>query len=161
MKPSRLQYWFAGSWPVILWLVGFTFGSALTFGWLYWPAVELYGDWDHWLVFLRVIFLALFLGNCAAILVGWFVLGPLYYDRSKKNGEPFHEGDMVHILTGPHCDRVARVDKAWDAAPWAGAHQIQVALGEKARQDGSDVFESRQIVRVSPADLSTHLAERE
>jgi hypothetical protein len=80
------------------------------------------------------------------------VLGPLFYDRSLKNGEPFHEGEMVHILTGPYRDRIARVDRAWDAAPWAGGHQIQVALGEQARQDGSDVFESRQIVRVASAD---------
>jgi len=152
VKPTRWQYFFAGYRPVIIWMVTFLILCPLAVGLYYWPAVEQHGDWNHWLKFFGIELLGLLLGYFSAILVGWFVLGPLFYDRSLKNGEPFHEGDLVQILFGPYRDRIARVDKAWDAAPWAGGHQIQVALGEQARQDGSDVFESRQIVRISRSE---------
>ena len=127
VKPTRLQYFFAGNWPVIIWMVSFTILCPLAVGFGYWPIVDLYGDWNHWLVFLGVVLLAFPLGYFGAILVGWFVIGPLFYDRSVKNGEPFHEGDLVHILVGSHRDHVARVEKAWDAEPWAGGHRVRLA----------------------------------
>lgn len=98
---------------------------------------------------IGIVLLAMVLGYFASILVGWFVLGPLYYGRSRKNGEPFREGDMVQILVGPHRDRVARVYRALDIASWAGAHRVYVELGEDEKAAGRDVFKSYEIVRVA------------
>lgn len=72
----------------------------------------------------------------------------MYYDRSLKNGEPFHSGDMVQILVGPHRDRVVRVIEAFDYAACAGAHCIRVDLGVEARKY-ENLFRSTQILKVS------------
>jgi hypothetical protein len=113
--------------------------------------MEVFHSWGDGLAFFAIVGLALLLGYFAAILLGWFVLGPLYYDRSVQNGEPFHEGESVHILVGPYRGRIARVSKAWDVAPWAGAHRVQVDLGATEREQGQDVFRSYQVCRVASA----------
>jgi hypothetical protein len=147
VKPSKLQYFFARDWPTKIWLVGVPF----LFGLL---ALNSYpftsvGDLSGILLFIAILLLALVLGFFVSLAVGLFVLGPLYYDRSRKNGEPFHEGDMVQILVGSHRDKVVRVYRALDMASWAGAHRIWLDLGEEEKKSGKDVFKSYQIVRVA------------
>ena len=115
----------------------------------YWLTLALFAHWSDILLFIGVVLLALLLGLFASLLVGWFVLGPLYYDRSIKNGEPFHEGDLVYILVGSNRNRIARVYKAVDIASWAGAHRVHVDLGEKERNARQDIFKSYQIFRIS------------
>ena len=83
----------------------------------------------------------------------------MYYDRSLKNGEPFHQGDMVQILIGPHRDRIVRVRDAFDIASWAGSHRILVDLGDEIKED-ENVFTSIQILRVATeGEANTNQAE--
>jgi hypothetical protein len=142
MKPSKTQYFFAADWPAKLWLASVPLLFAVWAGISYPPTLESFRDWPTALLFFGIVVLGLLLGFFLAILGGWFLLGPLYYNRSVENGEPFHEGDMVQILVGKYRDRVFRVSKAGDMAPWAGAHRIVVDLGEATRADKENVFKS-------------------
>ena len=144
MKPSKLQYFFATERPMKIWLVG----VPLLFGWM---AVSSCCPFDSSgiLLSIGIILVSVILGFFVSIFAGWFVFGPLYYDRSRKNGEPFHEGDMVQILVGQHRDQVVRVYRALDIASYAGAHRVYVDLGEEAKKSGRDIFKSYQIVRVA------------
>jgi len=124
---------------------------ALWAGFSYPPSLESLRDWSGAFLFFGILVLGLLFGFFLAIFAGWFLLGPLYYDRSVKNGEPFHEGDTVQILVGKHRDRVLRESKAGDIASWAGAHRIIVDLGETTHADKENIFKSYQLVRVSSA----------
>ena len=145
VKPSRLQYFFARDWPTKIWLAGVPLLCGLIAAGYCYPTFKSSG------IFLSIgiILLAMVLGFFASIPVGWFVLGPLYFDRSRKNGEPFRDGDMVQILVGPHRDQVVRVYRALDIAPWAGAHRVYVDLGADEKTGGRDMFKSYEIVRVA------------
>ena len=154
MKASKLQYFFAGDWPSKIWLCGVPLICAIvTFISLH-PTSAYFGNWTGALIFAGIMCLALILGYFVSILSGIFLLGPLYYNRSLKNGEPFHEGDVVQILVGPHRDQIAKVYKAWDIASWAGAHRVQVDLGENEKSKGRDIFKSYQIFRIVNFDKS-------
>ena len=87
-----------------------------------------------------MILFGCFLGLLLAILLGWFVLGPLYYSQVERNGGPFKVGDEVLILTGPFRDRVARV-----YSPWQG-DRVRVDLGEEAKQRFRDIFSQTQLL---------------
>jgi hypothetical protein len=141
MKASRIHYFFAEDWPVKIWLTAvlvlFVLGSAFIF----WPLLVSPTRWTDPFLFFGCVLLAVPLGWLVASLIGWFVIGPLYYDRGLKNGEPFHQGDTVQILTGPHRDRVVWVVNAFE-------HAVHVDLGE-ASEDGEDVFASIEVLRVS------------
>ena len=152
MKPSRIHYFVAAQWPSRIWLTAF---PAASFAWsasLCWPLLVSPTKWTDPLVFFGCALLAAALGFFVSIIVGWPILGPMYYDRSLKNGEPFHTGEMVHILVGPHRDRVVPVVEAFDFADYAGAHRIRVDLGENAKETES-LFSSHEILRVSEAEL--------
>jgi hypothetical protein len=162
MKPSKVHYFFAEEKPVKLWmrngqLVG-VFLSARACH----PTLELFGEWSGSLRFIAVLVLGWLLGHCAACLIGWFVLGPLYFDRSCDNGEPFQQGDLVHILVGPHRDRVVPVRKAWNIGDYAGGHRVSVDLDE-VWTDGEEVFPSYQVLLVArgltPESPATTMAE--
>jgi hypothetical protein len=147
MKPSRIHYFFAEDRPVRIWLrTGRVLGMVLA-GCVSHPTLALLGTWSGIRQFLAVLVLGLLLGQFAAVLVGWFVMGPLYHDRSLQNGEPFRAGDLVHILVGPHRDRVVRVLKTWNIGDYTGAHRVRVDLGE-VWKDGEDVFLSHQVLLV-------------
>jgi len=155
MKASRLQYFFAGNWPSKIWVFGGPWLCVIATGISLRPISAYFGDWFSALTFVGIVCLALILGYFVSILSGTFVLGPLYYNRSLKNGEPFHEGDVVQILVGPYRDRVAKVYKVWDLASWAGAHRVRVDLGEKEKTESRDVFSSYQIFRIVNFDKSS------
>lgn len=149
MKPSRIHYFVAKEWPSKIWLTAFSLGFALWAASSCWSLLVSPTRWTDPLIFFGCSLLAALLGYFVSILVGWPILGPMYYDRSLKNGEPFRPGEMVHILVGPYRDRIVRVTKAYDRGSYAGAHRICVDLGCEAK-GGEDVFESIQILRVSP-----------
>jgi hypothetical protein len=152
VKPSKLQYFFGQDWPTKIWIMVIPLLCAFAAAFSCQPTLALFSHWSDILMFVGVILLALLLGFFVSILLGLFVLGPLYYDRSIKNGEPFHEGDIVYILAGPHRGRIGRVYKVWDIASWAGAHRVRVELDEKGTNSGQDIFKSYQVFRTTIAD---------
>jgi hypothetical protein len=149
MKPSRIHYFFAEEWPARLWLMTGPVLEGLFALRACHPTLALLGDWSSIPRWVGISVLGLLLAFFAPILLGWFVIAPLYYIRSVDNGEPFREGDLVHILVGHHRDRVVRVLETQDIAPWAGAHRVRVDLGTSVGKDGEDVFRSYQILLVA------------
>ena len=159
MKPSRLHYFVAGEWPSKIWVTVFSAGFAFYAASSYWQLVVSPTRWTDPLIVLGYSVLFAILGYFVSILVGWPVLAPMYYDRSLKNGEPFHIGDMVQVLVGPHRDRIVRVENVFDIADWAGAHRIQVDLGAQVKE-GDRVFGSTQVLRVKSARHADENKER-
>jgi hypothetical protein len=135
--PTRAQYFFARPWLFNAWLIaGSLAGSVFAVG-----AAKPSGTVSFlWLI--GIVPIAAFLGFFLAFLVGGFVLGPIYYARNLTNAAPFHEGDMVHVLVGPHQDRVLRVYEVWDSR-----NQVRVELGEQEQKDVTDVLSYYQICR--------------
>ncbi|HEY4760490.1 MAG TPA: KOW motif-containing protein, partial [Thermoguttaceae bacterium] len=81
-----------------------------------------------------------------ALLCGWFILSPIYYDRGLKNGAPFREGDMVRILVGPHRDRIVKVYAMWQG------NTVRVELGDKEKREFKDIFSPAQLLREENAE---------
>jgi hypothetical protein len=144
MKASRIHYFFAQEWPIKIWMTAVPSVFAIYAALRCWPLFVSPTSWFDWPVIVGIILLAAMLGYFVGILLGWPIIGPLYYDRSVRNGEPFHAGDMVQILVGPHRDRVVRVIKAFDCGAYAGGHRITVDLGAEEED-----FRSHQILRMS------------
>ncbi len=150
MKPSRLHYFVAGDWPSKIWTTVFSVGFACFAASSCWQLLILPTRWTDLLFVFGYLVIFALLGYLVSILVGWPILGPMYYDRSVKNGEPFQTGDTVQVLVGPHRDRIVRVVKVFDIAAWAGAHRIEVDLGADGNQDDI-VFRATQVLRVESA----------
>ncbi|QEG33595.1 hypothetical protein [Bythopirellula goksoeyrii] len=153
-KPSPIHYFVANEWPSKLWLMVIPLGFVLWVVRSCWPLLLRPSGWPDPLLFIGCCLLAALLGYFVGILIGWPILGPFYYSRSLKNGEPFQQGEMVHVLVGPFRDRVVRVLDSFDIAPWAGAHRIRVDLGTETKDD-ENIFSSIQILRVSNSQLPT------
>jgi hypothetical protein len=158
MKASRIHYFFAENWPAKIWLTAFLVVFLLGSVHIFWPLLAFSTKWTDLLLFFGYVLLAVPLGWCIGILSGCFVIGPLNYYRSLKNGEPFHQGDTVQILTGPHRDRIVRVVSVFDIGYYAGAHRVRVDLGETG-EAGEDVFESTEVLRVL-SELSENASDR-
>jgi hypothetical protein len=141
MKPTRVQNWFAQDWPLKIWLTVIPALTVAAAVWACGPSLAVLGDWTTAVRLAAVVILALPLGWFAAILVGWFVLGPLYYDQGLKNGAPFQPGDRVRILIAPHRDRLARVYSLWQGAC------VRVELGEEEKETFQDIFSPTQLLR--------------
>ena len=88
------------------------------------------------------ILAALPLGAVLGMFV-WPFIQPII---NSLNGAPFQVGDAVHILIGPHRDRVMRVYEIW---PSRG--QVRVELGEQAEKNVKDVFWNFEVCRERPA----------
>ena len=141
MKPTSVQYLFAQDWPLKVWRTVIPLLCVAAVVTACEPTPTLFTEWESALWFGCALLLALPLGWFAAILVGWFVLGPLYYGRGLDNGAPFQPGDRVRILVGPHRDRIACVYARWQG------DSVRVGLGEKEKEDWRDVFCSTQLLR--------------
>ncbi len=135
MTPWKIQYVLAHGLQIATW------GGAVGFICL--------SLWDLFVYILRhpdgLSILLLIVPVTAAGFLGWILgalaLWPLlYWISSRINGAPFREGDMVHILVGPHRGRVVRVYEMW---PSRG--QARVELGERERVEVTDVFMWNQI----------------
>jgi hypothetical protein len=141
MKPTRAQYFFASSWPLRIWFGGI---SLTTAGWIAWKCatfLDPLADWRDFAKFALYTGVGMLLGFFLAVFPGWFVLGPLYYDRELKNGGPFQVGDTVMILTGPHRGRIARVYSTWQG------DNVRVEIGEEAARGFADIFSPLQLMR--------------
>ena len=79
--------------------------------------------------------------------LGWFLgafcVWPFVMALTNKlNGAPFQNGDLIHILVGPHRDRVAHIYDVWPTR-----NQARVELGEKEKKAVTDVFDYTDICR--------------
>ena len=101
-----------------------------------WVAIQAYPDWRQ--MALRVL-----IGAAGSAALCWAFFSVIWRICAKLNGAPFHEGDMVRILTGPHRDRVCRI-----YALWSERGQVRVDLGESAAKDVTDVFSYVEICRL-------------
>jgi hypothetical protein len=137
-----VQRFFAQNWPVRLWMGIVPFTMPAVVCWLVRPVPWLLAHWLNIPMFAGILILAWVLGWYVAILVGWFVLGPLYYGQALRNGAPFRVGESVRLLTGPHAGRVVRVYEIW-----AERNEIRVDLGEQARDRVEDVYAYVQVCR--------------
>ena len=160
MKPSRIHYFVAGDWPSKIWATVFPVGFACFAASSCWQLLLSPTRWTDPLFVLGYLVSFALLGYFVSILVGWPILGPLYYARSLKNGEPFHIGDKVQVLSGPHRDRIVRVVNVFDIADWAGGHRIEVELGAAVKEDHR-VFRSTQVLRVESAQHAEETREPE
>jgi len=146
MKPSRAQYFFARRWLFNAWLIAVPLLCMIVAVRAAGTSSATLAQWPTLLRLCGLVLLASLLGYFLALLLGSFVFGPVYYARGQRNGAPFRNGDLVHILVGPHRDRVVRVYEVW-----ASRDQVRVDLGELERKDVVDVFSYFEICREGDA----------
>ena len=113
-----------------------------------------FGAWWDLVRLAWFVFLASLLGFFLALFPGWFVVGPLLYDREIKNGGPFKIGDTVQVLSGPHRGRITRVYATWQH----GA--LRVELGPKEKEEFTDVLAPVRLLRAEPSAPNGSPAER-
>ena len=95
-------------------------------------------------LFVTVLPFSLFLLLASITLPVWL---PFYKLAAKLHGAPFQPGDWVRILRGQYRNQIVRV---YDV--WSDRDQVRVDLGEKAKQDVTDVFSLLQIRRFKESD---------
>src|SRR4051812_41781312 len=103
MPPTRAQYFFASPWLLRIWMIALPFIVTLI------SAVELVRlnpafpiDGFNSILFWFLLPVIFFLSFFSALLLGFPIIGSFLLARAEINGAPFHEGDIVEILTGPH-----------------------------------------------------------
>jgi len=141
MQPQKIHYFFAENWPLKIWISLITLFTAVAAVAACDAHFSILRDWRIILWLTAVFILALPVGYFTAILLAWFVLGPIYYGRALKNGAPFHPNDKVLILVGPYRGYISRVYKSWQG------DSVRVELGQKAKDDFKDIFGPTQILK--------------
>src|SRR5207253_4613352 len=102
--------------------------------------ISLLRDW-HFLPLILLCSITVFLGMLRATS---FVPNRINDWGAKLNGAPFHVGDRVCILVGPHRGRVVQVYSV-------ERRQIRVQLGEQAKKDSTDAFLFTKVCREGAA----------
>ena len=115
MKPTRMQYFFARRWTDRIWFTSIPLLCAIAVIRFLKPTPELLSDGRYLLQVLGFVLAALLIGFFSAFIIALPILVPIALYRSRINGAPFHKGDLVHILVGPHRDRVVRVYEVWES----------------------------------------------
>ena len=141
MKPTRAQYFFASNWPPRIWFGAISLTTAGCVAWMCASFLDPLADWRDFALFALYTGVGLLLGFFLAAFPGWFILGPLYYDRELRNGGPFKVGDTVMILSLPHRGRVARVYSTWQG------DNVRVDIGEESAKRFEDIFSPVQLLR--------------
>lgn len=89
--------------------------------------------------------LAMLLALPLGCYLGALFIGPVLTSlNSELNGAPFQEGELVRLLVAPYRDRVTRIYEIWQER-----YQVRVDLGEKAKENVTDVFGEHEICRES------------
>jgi hypothetical protein len=128
MTPNKIQYFLAHGIKIAIIGGGLVLGTVVAMS---------CGAFSFWAVLATLAALPL------GALFGMFIFLPLIQIICRfLNGAPFHTGDMVHILVGPHRDCVVRV-----YVVWASRGQVRVALGEQEEHDVKDVFLNIEVCR--------------
>jgi hypothetical protein len=139
--PTKAHYFFAQKWPIRVWTAGAMLISALAAAGACDPGMGTLTDWITLRSMAWAVVIALLLGWFSSILIGWLVLGPIYFRRALKNGAPFEVGDRVRILAGPYRDRICRVYALWQGCA------VRVDLGEWEQRKLRDIFSPTQLLR--------------
>lgn len=100
-------------------------------------------DWRVWMFAVWCGLLAVIAGFFGALLLGLFVLGPIYSARGEMNGGPFAIGDHVQIIAGPHRGTTTRVYSTWQH------DTVRVELGPKVSETFGDIFSASELLRLS------------
>ncbi|MFQ5962438.1 MAG: hypothetical protein ACE5MG_13695 [Candidatus Methylomirabilales bacterium] len=145
MKPSRMQYFLARDWPVNVLLGMLTIlipAAAIVSLGSPEPSLFTQGSYLIWFVLIVFVLMALLAGFLCALIIAWPIVGIISGLQAELNGAPFHVGDRVRILVGPHRDRVVEVYEVWDER-----RQVRVELGEVERNQVEDVFSFGSVCR--------------
>jgi hypothetical protein len=110
------------------------------------PSAALFHDWEYLLIFVTEVVLMPVLCCAFAVVPAPLILVPIFRLGAKLNGAPFHVGDPVRILMGPHRNRVTRIYEIWKERG-----QVRVELDQQARESVKDVFEFTQVCRENAA----------
>ena len=146
MKPTKTQYFFASAWPGRIWFTSIPLLFAFGVGRICAGFLDPLAGWWDFIRFTWYVILGALLGFFLAMFPGWFVIGPLCYDRERKNGGPFKIGDTVQILSGPHRGRISRVYSAWQG------NTLRVELGASEKEEFRDIFSPDQLLREQRAE---------
>lgn len=146
MKPTRAQLFFASAWPARIWFTTIPLLPAVAVGVTCAGFLHPFSALWDFVRFAWFVLLALLLGFFLAMFPGWFVIGPLYYSREKKNGGPFKTGDTVQILGGPHKGRISRVYSTWQG------NTLRVELSATEKEEFKDIFAPAQLLRAESAE---------
>lgn len=141
-----MQYFYAKNWPM---KICFTVVPSLFLIFAVYvcePTTALFDDRGALIQFIFIILITLLIGFFFSFLMGWFVLGPLYYNRCLKNGGPFHEGDIVQIIAGRHRDRIVRVYSSWQG------DSVRVMLGQNEMDNFQDILSPTELIRVNDTE---------
>lgn len=111
------------------------------------PSKTALHDWTYVVLLCLCIIVAPILFIFWSLPVAFIFLNPLFRLGSKLNGAPFHVGDEVRILIGPHKGRLVRIYEIWDSR-----HQVRVDLNEQARNGVKDVFSFVEVYRERDQD---------
>lgn len=128
-----------------IWFVSVALFGAVAAGYSCHPSLALFRDWHFVLLFLFAVTVAPVFAFFLSLPLTWIVVGPLYYARAKLNGAPFHVGDYVQVLVGPHCDQIAKIYSTWQGGTF------RVELGPDAEKSFTDIFSEAQLLRVHGA----------
>jgi hypothetical protein len=128
MAPHTIQYVLAHGEKIA------AIGGGLVLGTVVALACEAFSLWA-----VVATLTALPLGSIAGMVLIWPVILTV---GAFLNGAPFHAGDMVHILVGPHRDRMVRI---YDV--WGPRSQVRVELGEQEKKEVTDVFWNIEVCR--------------
>jgi hypothetical protein len=102
----------------------------------------MFRDWRYVMLLFVSVLLAIILGFFLSLPLAWILLSPSYHAQSLRNGAPFHAGDRVRILVGPHRGRIVEVREIWDFR-----NQVRVEIDAKATEDATDEFSPTEICR--------------
>jgi len=141
-----MQCFYAKNWPMKIWFTAVPSLFLIFAIYVCEPTTALFNDWRNLLHFIILILITLLIGFFSSILMGWFVLGPLYYGRCLKNGGPFHEGDIVQIIAGRYRDRIVRVYSSWQG------DSVRVMLGQNEKDKFQDIFSPTELIRVNDTE---------
>lgn len=130
-NPSLLQRYFAGkaAWPVQF------VGLAVAFDLFY-----ARNAWDRGNIV--VVILVLLMGAAIGLGISWLANVLLWRIRVRINGGPFHTGDLVQVITGPHAGTIARVYEEWPSRK-----EVRIDVGELEMREVKDVFSHVQLMK--------------
>ncbi len=146
-QPTKTQMFFARDWPKRIWFVLVPLPCVVLAVSAVGPTAASFSVfWGAWVWLAAVICGSVSFGLCAATVLGWLILGPIYHVREIGNGGPFKPGDVVRVLTGPNRGRITRVRSGWQG------NLLRVDLGQQAEEEFRDIFAPTALLREEDAE---------
>ena len=105
------------------------------------PTFSMFREWQYVLLFLLAMIVAPVLLFLVGVLIGFPIIGSIYYARELANGGPFKVGDRVYIIAGRHKGKVARVYSMWQGGT------VRLELGDEAKETFKDIFGGNELLR--------------